>query len=191
MPLAMTLLLDDAAAVPIRAMWRALAEGGVDDDCLRLGYPPHLTLAVWPEEAPVGPLAAAVERFGAEWDAMPVALAGFGVFPGAPAVLWAAPVVTGALLARHAALVAAVPDTPCHPHYQPGRWMPHVTLGQTDAPGRGLEVLAPLWREARPGRLDRLELVRFRPVSVLRSLPFGCPATLGRAPRERGDVKAP
>ncbi len=137
MPLAVTLRLDDAAAAPILAMWRALAEGGVDDGCLRLGYPPHVTLAVWPEEAPVEPLAAAVGRFGAEWGALPVALAGFGVFPGAPAVLWAAPVVTGALLARHAALVAAVPDTPCHPHYQPGRWMLHVTLGQTDAPGRG------------------------------------------------------
>jgi 2'-5' RNA ligase len=183
MPFAVTLRLDDIAAAPIEAMWRALAESGVDDDCLRLGYPPHVTLAVWPEEAPVEPLAAAVERFGAAWDALPVALAGFGMFPGAPAVLWAAPVVTGALLARQAALVAAVPGTPCHPHHRPGRWVPHVTLGRTGAPGRALEALAPLWREVRPGRLDRLELVRFRPVSVLRGVP------LGPGPRGRGAVE--
>ena len=181
MPFAATLLLDDAAAAPISAMWRALAEGGVDDDRLRLGYPPHVTLAVWPEEAPVESLVAAVERFGAAWDALPFAPAGFGVFPGAPAVLWVAPVVTGATLARQAELVEAVPDAPCHPLYRPGQWVPHVTLGQTAFPGRALEVLAPLWREARSGRLHRIELVRFRPVSVLRGLP------LGRAP---GDVEA-
>ena len=86
MPLAVTLRLDDAAA-PVAAMWRALAEGGVDDDCLRLGYPPHVTLAVWPEDAPVEHVAAVVDRFGAEWGALPVALAGFGVFPGAPAAV--------------------------------------------------------------------------------------------------------
>ncbi len=172
MPLAMTLRLDDAAAASVVAMWRALAESGVDDDCLRLGYPPHVTLAVWPDEASVGALAAAAERFGAEWGALPVALAGFGVFPGAPAAVWAVPVVTETLLARQAALVEAVPGAPCHEHYRPGRWVPHVTLGQTDAPGRALEVLAPLWRGARTGRLHALDLVRFRPVVLLRNLPL-------------------
>jgi hypothetical protein len=77
--------------------------------------------------------------------------------------------VTGELLARQAALVAAVPDTACHEHHRPGRWVPHVTLGHAEAPGRGLEALAPLWRGPIRGRLDRLELVRFRPVAVLRS----------------------
>ena len=173
MPLAAALLLDGAAAAPIVAMWRALAEGGVDDGCLRLGYPPHVTLAVWPDEAPVEPLAAAVGRFGAEWDALPVALAGFGVFPGTPAVVWAAPVATEALLARKAALVAAVPDAPCHPHHRPGDWVPHATLGRTDALGRAMEVLAALWRGPISGRLHRLELVRFPPVAVLRGAPLG------------------
>ena len=173
MPLAVALRLDDAAAAPVLAMWRALAESGVDDDCLRLGYPPHVTLAVWPEEAPVGPLDAAVARCGAEWGALPVAFAGFGVFPGTPAVVWAAPVVTETLLARQAALIAAVPGAPPEAHWRPGHWVPHVTLGRTDAPSRAMEVLAPLWRGPLSGRLDRLELVRFRPVSVLRGLPLG------------------
>lgn len=173
MPLAVTLRLDDAAAAPISAMWRALAESGLDDDCLRLGYPPHVTLAVWSEEAPADILAVVAERFGEAWGALPFALAGFGVFPSAAVVIWAAPVVTEALLTRQAALVAAVPGTPCHPHYRPGHWVPHVTLGQTDAVGRAMEVLAPLWGAPISGRLDRLELVRFRPVEVLRSVPLG------------------
>ncbi len=167
MPLAVALRLDDAAAAPIAAMWRALAESGVDDDCLRLGYPPHVTLAVWPDDAPVEPLDAAVARFGAEWDALPVEFAGFGVFPGAPAVVWAVPVAAEALLARQAALVAAVPGAPPQAHWRPGRWVPHATLG------RAVEVLAPLWRGPFSGRLDRLELVRFRPAAVLRGSPLG------------------
>ncbi len=173
MPLAVALRLDDAAAAAVVAMWRALAEGGVDDNCLRLGYPPHVTLAVWPDEAPVGPLDAAVARFGAEWGALPMEFAGFGVFPGAPAVVWAAPVVTEALLARQAALVAAVPGAPPQAHWRPGRWVPHATLGRAGAPGRAVEVLVPLWRGPFSGRLDRLELVRFRPAAVLRGSPLG------------------
>ena len=173
MPFAVTLRLDDAAAGPVHAMWKALAESGVDDDCLRLGYPPHVTLAVWPDKARAEALAAAVDRFAADWDASPLALAGFGVFPGAPAVVWAVPVVTGALLARQAAVVAVVPGTPCLEHYRPGHGVPHVTLGHAEAPGRALDALAPLWREPPLGRLVRLDLVRFRPVEVLRSLPLG------------------
>ena len=46
MPFAATLRPDDATAAPVVAMWRALAEGGVDDDRLRLGYLPDVTLAV-------------------------------------------------------------------------------------------------------------------------------------------------
>jgi 2'-5' RNA ligase len=173
MPLAAALRLDGAAATPVWGLWRALAEAGVDDDCLRHGYPPHVTLAVWPDDAPVGALGAAVDRFGAAWDALPVSLAGWGVFPGEPAVLWMAPVTTAALLARQAGLVAAVPDAAPHAHFVPGHWVPHVTLGRTGAIGRAMEVLAPRWPGPLAGRLDRLELVRFRPVTVLRSLPLG------------------
>jgi 2'-5' RNA ligase len=170
MPLAVTLRLDDAAAGPIAAMWRALAEAGVDDGCLRLGYPPHVTMAIWPDEAPVESLAAAAERFGAEWDALPLALAGFGVFSGRPRRALGGPGGDRNVAARQAALVAAVGESHCHEHYRPGRWVPHVTLGHTHAPGRALEVLAPLWRAALPGRLHKLDAVRFRPVAVLRSL---------------------
>ena len=80
--------------------------------------------------------------------------------------------MTETLLARQAALVAAL-GAPPHEHYRPGHWVPHVTLGHADALGRAMETLAPLWRGPVSGRLNRLELVRFRPVAVLRSLPLG------------------
>jgi hypothetical protein len=72
----------------------------------------------------------------------------------------------------------ALADQPCDPHYRPGAWVPHVTLakgGGAGAPGwmgRALEVLAPLCPALRPGRAERLDLVHFRPVTVLQSHPL-------------------
>src|SRR3954451_22660067 len=120
MPLAATLVLDEAGAAPVRAMWQALAAAGLARDALELGYPPHLTLAVW-EAAPE---AAALAALAAGWAALALRRAGFGVFPGGG--LWLAPVVTSELLARHAALHAALPGLASHPHYAPGAWVPHV-----------------------------------------------------------------
>lgn len=182
MPLAVTLRLDAEGAAPIEALWRGLAEAGVDDDCLRLGYPPHLTLGIWSEEAaPTAVLEAAMLRLAEEWPALPVAFSGLGVFPGTPALLYAAPVPNAALLACHTALAAALPGMDCYPHYRPGHWVPHATLGQTASAARAVEVLLPLWPGPMRGRLDRLELVRFRPVEVLRSLALRAAPLAGRS----------
>ena len=170
MPYAVVLCLDDDASARVERLWRALAEQAGDDDALRLGYPPHLTLAVLDEAAPADRVEEAAFRLARGWDALPVTLAGLGVFPGSPPVVWAAPVVTERLLARHAALQAALAPLPVHPHYRPGAWVPHVTLsqqGQSTA-GRAVEVAASVWDGPIGGRLDRIDLVRFHPVMVLR-----------------------
>jgi 2'-5' RNA ligase len=173
LPYAVTLRLDTDAAAPVEAMWRALAAHGVADDGLRLGYPPHVTLAVLPDDAPSDALDAAVAALAGRWHALPVTLAGFGVFPGPPACLWILPVPDAALLARHADTLAALPGLDCDRHYRAGAWVPHVTLAAAaSSPARALEVLTPLWRGPVPGLLDRLDLVRFRPVEVLRSHPL-------------------
>ena len=173
MPLAITLRFDPDTAPSIAAMWRTLAAAGIDDDRDGLGYAAHITLGVYPDDAPAAALAGAVETLARQWDTMPVTLCGFGVFPGPSSILWAAPVVTAALLARQAAIVAAVanrvPGQAVHPHYRPGAWVPHVTLsGALRDPAPALAALLPLWRPL-SGVLDRLDLVRFRPVAVLSS----------------------
>lgn len=173
MPYAVTLPLDPATAGVIEGMWRALAASGLDDGCVRLGYVPHITLAVYSDDAPADTLRTTLERATVGWTALPVTLAGFGVFPSQPSVLWAAPVVTSALLDRHAAVVAALPGP--HPHHRPGAWVPHVTLSNAlHDPAGALAAVLSLWRPL-AGVLDRLELVRFHPVEVLwsRSLPAG------------------
>ncbi len=176
MPYAVTLRLDAAAAAPIEAMWRALADAGLHEDSLSLGYPPHVTLSIHPDTADRARLAAAVAGRAAEWGATDLRFAGFGLFVAPAPVLYLAPVVTDALLLRQRALAEALGDQPCDPHYRPGAWVPHVTLAKGEAAGepgwagRALECLAPLWPALRGGRADRLDLVHFRPVAVLQSL---------------------
>ena len=176
MPYAVTLRLDAGAAEPISAMWRALADAGLHDDSLALGYPPHVTLTIHPDGVDAARIGAAMARCATSWNAIELRMAGFGVFAAPAPVLYLAPVVTPALLLRHQALAEALSDLPCDPHYRPGAWVPHVTLAKGGPAaeagwmGRALDHLAPLWSGLRPGRAERLELVHFRPVAVLRSL---------------------
>ncbi|MEO3475081.1 2'-5' RNA ligase family protein [Roseomonas sp. CAU 1739] len=176
MPYAVTLRLDAAAAAPIEAMWRALAEAGLHEDSLALGYPPHVTLSIHPDGVDTTRLDAAVARFAEGWTWPALHFASFGVFAALVPVLYLAPVVTDALLLGHQALLGALDDLPCDAHYRPGCWVPHVTLakgGSASQPGwmgRALDCLVPLWSSLRAGRAERLDLVQFRPVAVLRSL---------------------
>ena len=177
-PYAVTLRLDGAAADRVERIWRALADRTGDDDALRLGYPPHITLAVLPDSAPADALEDAVFRMAGAWDELPVVLAGLGVFPGTTPVVWAAPVATEGLLSRHAALHAVLAPWPVDPHYRVGAWMPHVTLSRSGRvpAARTVEIAAATWSGPIAARLDRMDVVRFRPVDVLRSealLPCG------------------
>ena len=173
MPFAIALRLDRDSHRTIASLWDALAAAGVDSDRTDLGYTAHITLAIYPDDTPEAPLRAAVDRAGGRWTAIPVGLSGFGIFPGPPSVLFAAPIPTADLLARQQEIVAALPDFQVGPHYRSSHWVPHVTLSsplvRLDA---ALAVLTPLWRPVE-GRLVGLDLLRFRPMEVLASRDFG------------------
>ncbi len=61
-------------------MRSVLADGGFDDDCQALGYAPHVTLAVYPDDAPASRLRRAVQAEAMGWAALPIALAGIEIF---------------------------------------------------------------------------------------------------------------
>jgi len=169
MPLAIALRLDLNSGSVFEEMWRALAVAGIDADRHQLGYAAHITLAIYPDETPIEQLRSGLARVAGSWRVLPVTMAGFGVFPGASSILWAAPIVSSELLARHAELQSALTGLPVHPHYRSGTWVPHVTLsGALRDPGRALAVLIPRWQPV-SGILDQLDLVRFRPVEELHS----------------------
>jgi 2'-5' RNA ligase len=167
MPYAVTLCLDAAGAAAIRRLWDALATAGIGD-VPALGYVPHVTLGIWPDTSDVAALRGGAARVAARRAAPWVTFSALGVFPGNPAVLFAAPVVTGTLLRWHADLLDGL--APPHPHYRPDAWMPHVTLAEElaghAAAAAALALAAPHWAPFRC-RLDRVDLVHFRPVDVL------------------------
>lgn len=180
MPYAVTLRLDDASAVGIEAIWDRLAAAGVSDAMKRLAYRPHLTLAI-AERIDVAATTGALRRFAAGLAPVPARFAGLGSFTQPACVLWAAPTVDRALLDLHASLHGKL-GWPAHAHYRVGAWVPHCTLAEglsAAALGRAVEVAATAWQPLN-ATLDRIDLVRFRPVEILWQQPLRSHARIDR-----------
>jgi hypothetical protein len=136
--LAVCLLLDDRADTTVRRLWRRLEDDGVPTLLTHTHghHVPHLTwaaLRTYDLEAVRSTLDALPER-----PPVSLHLDAFGTFRRSRC--WLAPAVTAPLVERQSAVVAAVAGTGAelHRHYQPGAWVPHVTL----APRLHLDDLA-------------------------------------------------
>jgi 2'-5' RNA ligase len=159
MPYAVTLLLDAGSAAQVRRLQAVLETEDLID------YAPHVTLAVYPDDRDVEDMRRVLETLVAQLPALAVRFAALGLFPGPDTVLWVAPVVTEELLRRHADLVAVLPAG--HPHYRPGSWVPHVTLGRAPS-AAAIAALDAVWQPF-SGTLDRVEIVHFAPVEIVAS----------------------
>lgn len=142
----------------------------------RVKVEPHISLAVYDGLDPE-PLARALDRFSADMSAPSIKLSSIGLFPGPASVLFAAPVVSAELLALHRDFhtAAASAGVACWPHYLPGNWVPHVTLGEQLSPeeaGAAISGAMDLWQPV-AASLHRISLVHFHPVELLwhRQLP--------------------
>ena len=166
MPYALTLRLDPEAGSRVVAIQQALAARGLSD-ASRLEYPPHVTLAVVSDDADLARLLAAAQNLATRWPRLTTTLASMGIFPGTPAILFLAPVVTAGLLERHAELLASLAGERIDPHYETGNWVPHVTLAGdvTDVPAAVAVVGTLGWPI--PAMLDAVEVVRFPPPGIL------------------------
>jgi 2'-5' RNA ligase len=167
MAYAVTLRLDNDAAARVRVLWDALSADGFANHAAKLGYEPHLTLALLDDSANAPRLGEIVDAISADWRAMPLSLSAVAAFPAVPATLWLAPTITAPLLKLHAALCTALPLV--HPHYQPGTWIPHVTLADdvaSDAVGEGINLIAERFHPF-TATLDRVDVLSFRPISLL------------------------
>ena len=90
-------------------------------------------------------------------------------FVGPPLVLWAEPVASSTLRKWHAAISAAIDPAHCRPHYRPGAWVPHCTLGQRIATERSADALA--FANSFDRRIevvfDVIDCVSFPPVQII------------------------
>jgi 2'-5' RNA ligase len=167
MPLAVTLCLDGRSAARASALCRRLAEAGLPDELTRLGYRPHVTLAIY-DAADDAELRGRLERYAAQSAPIDVAFTSIGVFPAAEHAAFLAPASSLALAHAHARLLAELGLEPRAQH-RPGAWTPHCTLVSTLDDTTLLAALTVLHRDwtKLDATLDRLQLVRFPPVEVL------------------------
>ncbi|MGX4773833.1 2'-5' RNA ligase family protein [Bradyrhizobium guangdongense] len=130
MALAINIRADNNSADEIEQLWDQVGAFEAAPSMRALGYRPHFTFAIYDGSA--------IDQQVA-WDAMLAAVVGetqlriefkrIRWFEGSPLVLWAEPVVDSALARIHRAVSAAIDPAHCRPHYRPGAWIPHCTLG--------------------------------------------------------------
>lgn len=128
MALALCLLLDPASDRLVRALWRLLEGRGIPTLLTHTHgrHVPHLSYAVLlrAEQEAVRSAAAGLGDHGP----VEVTVQGTVVFPRGRAAL--AGSTTSTLATRQARVVDALRATGAviHRHYEPGHWMPHVSL---------------------------------------------------------------
>ncbi|MFI9248260.1 2'-5' RNA ligase family protein [Streptomyces sp. NPDC053086] len=132
------LLLDEAAELAVRETWRRLMEAGLPSQARHRSptNSPHLTLAACPElTAPIRWELAEVAT------ALPLSTRFRGVirFERPTSVLAWALDLDSALADLHRRVWEAVasdsPPATLNPLHEPGRWIPHITLGRTRRAG--------------------------------------------------------
>jgi len=169
MPFAVTLRLDATSAAGVEAVIAALAERGVSNSARRLGYEPHLTLAVCDDKAEQAAVVQAAQKMAASWLAVRPVCAALSIFADPPIALFLVVTPSVALLRQHAELCDALPQDHLHEYYRPGLWLPHVTLADDLPPARVAAAMAAAQPAFRPftAGFAQLDVVRFRPVKVV------------------------
>lgn len=143
MALAINIRADNGSAGEIERLWDHVAAFEAEPSMRALGYRPHLTFAIYDSLA-IGEKTA--------WGAMLAAVVceaqlriefkRLRWFEGSPFVLWAEPTSNEALTRIHSSISAAIDPAHCRPHYRPGMWTPHCTLGMHIADERRDDAIA-------------------------------------------------
>nr|WP_249157142.1 2'-5' RNA ligase family protein [Bradyrhizobium diazoefficiens] len=174
--MAINIRADNESAGEIERLWDQVAVFEAEPSMRALRYRPHFTFAIYDEPA--------VDE-KAVWDIMLAAVAGETQLPiafnqirwfeGSPLVLWAEPEADETLARIHRAISAAIDPAHCRPHYRPGAWTPHCSLGTAIADERRDDAIA--FARAFDRRFqalfDVVDCVAFPPVRIIaeRKLP--------------------
>lgn len=139
-----------------------------------LGYPPHLTLARYPD-LPADILREALARCVHE-KPVPLTFDRIGLFDVDPLVLWLSPRNDQRLIGLHARIHESIDPALCDPHYRPGQWTPHLTIAMAIPANRREQALALAAERFEPFSLafDVIESVSWPPVRVLETAQLRC-----------------
>ena len=167
MAVAICLKAVNATAGAIRALWDEVARFESRPSMTGLGYPPHLTLAIY-DGLPADALRSVLHEAFTGSPALRLAFAGLRFFEE-PLVLWADPLYSPDLAGAHARVHALIDPRSCRAHYRPGAWVPHCTLGTEILAARRDDAITFARRSIRPFEVlfDVADCVSFPPVSIL------------------------
>jgi 2'-5' RNA ligase len=164
MPYTIELQLNRAAEAKFLKHWETLRDEGVSDLLFRLGYKPHLTLAMY-REIDEAKTIAKLESFIANEAAIPIE---FRHITADRAGIFCQPRENAALRKFHARFEKKLGRS-FRDIDHAGIWMPHCTIGMElphDKIGRTVGTLLESWAPI-TGIADRIALVKFRPGQVL------------------------
>jgi len=143
MALAINIRADNVSASEVERLWDQVAVFEDEPSMRTLGCRPHFTFAIY-DSPEIGEKTA--------WESMLQAAEGEAQlriefrrirwFEGPPLVLWAEPTANEALARWHASISATIDPAHCRPHYRPGAWTPHCTLGMRIADGKRADAIA-------------------------------------------------
>jgi 2'-5' RNA ligase len=171
MAFAICLKAPNDTADPIRALWEQVARFESRPSTATLNYPPHLTLAIY-DDIPLVRLRAGLREAFAGTSALRLLFTRLR-FLDDPLVLWAELSLTVALATAYERVHACIDPQLCHPHYQPGAWVPHCTLGTEILAKHRQEAMAFASRTIPAFEVifDGADCVSFPPVAVIDEQP--------------------
>ncbi|MDH2400188.1 2'-5' RNA ligase family protein [Bradyrhizobium sp. SSUT18] len=130
MAIAINIRADGGSASEVEQLWDQVAAFEDEPSMRTLGYRPHFTFAIYDSpEIEEETARQAMLRVAASEVQLRIEFRCVRWFVGPPLVLWMKPVDDAALRRWHASVSAAIDPAYCRPHYRPGQWTPHCTLG--------------------------------------------------------------
>jgi hypothetical protein len=159
-----------ASAPAVTALWDSVSAFEDKPSMRELGYAPHVTFAIYETDDVNEELRkAAIERAALDKAELHLTFNRIRTFAGPPLVLWAEPEPRMALLQIHQAIHAVIDPALCRPHYRPGFWVPHCTLGMAIASERRDEAVkfAENFRGGVEAVFDVIDCVTFPPLRVV------------------------
>ncbi|MDI3566780.1 2'-5' RNA ligase family protein [Bradyrhizobium sp. Arg816] len=170
MAVAINIRADNDSADEIEQLWDQVAALEDGPSMRTLAYRPHLTFAIYdaPEIDEKTAWKAMLSASAGETQ-LPVTFGRIRWFVGSPLVLWAEPEPSETLRRWHASISAAIDPTYCRPHYRPGAWTPHCTLGTriADKNSKGAIAFAQSFDRRIQVNFDVVDCVVFPPVRVV------------------------
>lgn len=180
MALAINIRADHDSASAIERLWDEIASFEDEPSMRALGYRPHFTFAIYDLGIDEAAARDAMRRAASGRAQLRVVFRKLRWFEGPPLVLWAEPAADPTLTKIHAAISAIIDPVHCRPHYRPGAWIPHCTLGMRIADGRRNDAItfAQSFDRSTEVLFDVMDCVAFPPVRVIaeRKLPPGGPS---------------